>query len=81
MFKGTVKFVAKISKYTGVTFPLFDFDPNEPGVDKVEIEGLRGAEIRSTVHLASVATRKDGWDYAGVKKCNKMLVLWTTSAL
>jgi len=59
MFKGTVKFRAKI-KGNGLTFPLFEFNPNEPGVDKVEIEGPNGDEILSTVHLASVATLEGG---------------------
>jgi len=39
---------------------LFDFNPNEPGVDKVEIEGQHGDEIKSTVYLACVATQNDG---------------------
>lgn len=59
MFNGTVKFRARI-KGNGLTFPLFEFNPNEPGVDKVEVEGLNGDEILSTVHLASVATHEDG---------------------
>ena len=59
MFKGSVNFVAKI-KGNGMTFPLFDFNPNEVGVDKIEIEGPNGEEIRSTVHLASVPTQDDG---------------------
>lgn len=59
MFKGTVTFRARI-KGNGLTFPLFDFDPNEPGVDRVEVEGRNGDEILSSIHLASVATQKDG---------------------
>lgn len=63
MYKGTVTFSAHI-KGNGLTFPLFEFNPGEPGVDKVEIEGLNGDrngnEILSTVHLASVATREAG---------------------
>jgi len=59
MFDGMVTFVAKI-KGNGVTFPLLDFNPNEPGVDRIEIEGPNGDEIRSTIHLRSVATRDDG---------------------
>jgi hypothetical protein len=59
MFNGTVDFVAKI-KGNGLTFPLFDFNPNEPGVVRVELEGPNGDEIRSTVHLAAVASENDG---------------------
>lgn len=59
MFDGTVNFMAKI-KGNGVTFPLFDFNPNQPGVDMVEIEGPNGDELRSTVHLRYVATQDDG---------------------
>jgi hypothetical protein len=59
MFKGSVDFVAQI-KGNGLTFPRFDFNPHEPSVDKVEIEGLDGDVIRSTVHLATVASPDDG---------------------
>jgi len=59
MFKGTVTFRARI-KGNGLTFPLVEFNPNEPGVDKVEIEGPNGDEIRTTVHLASVVSHDDG---------------------
>lgn len=41
MFDGMVNFAAKV-KGNGVTFPLFDFNPNQPGVDRVEIEGPNG---------------------------------------
>ena len=34
-----------------------------------------------TDHIIVPTTMDLIWDYAGVKKCNKMLVLWTTSAL
>jgi len=64
MFDGTVNFVAKI-KGNGLTFPLFDFNPNEPGVDRIEIGGPNGDEIRSAVHLRSVATQDDGRALAG----------------
>jgi hypothetical protein len=59
MFKGSVDFVAQI-KGNGLTFPRFDFNPHEPGVDKVEIEGLDGDVIRSTVHLTTVQSREAG---------------------
>ena len=63
MYTGTVTFSARI-KGNGLTFSLIEFNPQEPGVDKVEIEGRNGDrngnEILSTVHLASVATREAG---------------------
>ena len=49
MFKGSVSFAAQI-KDQRVTFSRLDFNPDKPGVDKVEIEGL-GGHIHSTVHL------------------------------
>ncbi len=59
MFKGSVELVAQI-KGNGLTFPRFDFNPHEPGVDKVEMEGLDGDVIRSTVHLTTVHSREAG---------------------
>ena len=59
MFKGSVKFRARI-KGNGLKFPLFEFNPNEHGVDKVEVEGPNGDEILTTIHLASVATHENG---------------------
>jgi hypothetical protein len=43
IFKGTVNFRARI-KGDGLMFPSFEFNPNEPGVDKVEIEGRVGTK-------------------------------------
>ena len=62
MFKRSVDFVDFIAqiKGNGLTFPRLDFNPHEPGVDKVEIEGLDGDVLRSTVHLATVASPDDG---------------------
>ncbi len=59
MYRGTVSFLARI-KGNGLTFPSLVFNPSEPGVEKVEIEGPNGDEIRTTVHLASVASHDDG---------------------
>lgn len=59
MFKGTVTFSARI-KGNGLKFSLVEFNPNVQGVDKVEIEGPNGDEIRTTVHLSSVASHEDG---------------------
>ena len=55
MFKGSVSFEARI-KGNGLTFPKTEFVPQEAGVDKVEIEGPNGKEIRTTVHFSSVAS-------------------------
>jgi hypothetical protein len=60
MFRGVVEFRAKIAKDSGLTFTLLDFDPNEPGVEKVEVEATNGNEIATTVHLTSVATHEEG---------------------
>jgi hypothetical protein len=39
MLRGTVKFDARIvDRDRGLTFPLFEFDPNKPAVEKVEIQ-------------------------------------------
>ena len=65
MYKGTVDFVAEI-KGNGLTFPRFDFDPHEPGVVKVEIEGLDGNVIRSRVHLTGVQSPEAGITLAGI---------------
>jgi len=61
LFKGTVHFLASI-KGNGLTFPLLEFNPNEPGVERVEIvaEEQNGDKIRSIVHLAAVAARDEG---------------------
>jgi hypothetical protein len=63
MYRGSVDFIAEI-KGNGLTFPHFDFNPHEPGVDKVEIEGLDGDVIRSTVHLGTVQSREAGISHA-----------------
>ncbi len=54
MFKGTVNFRARV-KGNGLTLPLFDFNPNEPRVERVEVETPNGGRILTTVHMASVA--------------------------
>jgi len=59
MFKGDRHILCK-NQGQWPTFPSFEFNPNEPGVDKVEAEGPNGDEILSSVHLASVATQEDG---------------------
>jgi len=67
VFKGTVDYRAKV-RGNGLSFPSLDFNPKEPGVDKVVIEGPKGDEIVSTVHLSSVASHADGRELA--KKVN-----------
>jgi len=59
MFKGMVTFRARI-KGNGLKFPLVEFNPNETGVDRVEIEGPNGDEINITVYLASVPSHDEG---------------------
>lgn len=59
MFNGVVNFVAKVTG-NGVKFPLFDFNPNRPGVARIEVEALNGDELNSAVHLSFVATHNDG---------------------
>jgi hypothetical protein len=59
MFKGTVTFRARIKGH-GLTVSSCAFNPSEPGVERVEIEGPKGDELLTTVYLASVATREEG---------------------
>ncbi len=59
MFKGSVSFVARI-KGNGLSFPKIMFEPREVGIDQVEIEAPDGNEIRSTVHVSSVASAEHG---------------------
>lgn len=61
--RGTVTFRASL-KGNGLKFPSCEYDPREPGVPKVEIEGPDGREIQSTIHLASVETEEAGKDIA-----------------
>jgi hypothetical protein len=61
MLRGMVKFRAAIVDVDkGVTFPLFEFNPNEPGIERVEIEGPKDTEILSRVHVSAVATAEEG---------------------
>jgi len=65
MLKGIVNFRAAIKgKGTGVTFPLFEFNPREPEVDKVEIGAPNGNAIRTTVHFTTVASRTEAKNLA-----------------
>ena len=58
MFKGTVSFRGRI-KGNGLKVPLRSFNPNEPGVDKVEVEGPNGEPCRpmSFVRIGVRASR------------------------
>ncbi|HVA45383.1 MAG TPA: hypothetical protein VNH11_03260 [Pirellulales bacterium] len=59
MFKGAVNFRAAIEG-NGLTFPSFEFNPNEAAVEKVAIEApASGDTIVSTVYLDGVATEAD----------------------
>jgi hypothetical protein len=61
MLTGTVKFRARIVDVDKeVTFPVVEFNPNEPGVGKVEIKGPNGTEILTAVHLAGVDSPTEG---------------------
>ena len=61
MLQGIVKFRARIVEAgKRLTVPLFDFNPNQPGVEKVEIEGPGGNEILTAVYLTSVTTEEAG---------------------
>ena len=48
MFKGTVTFQARI-KGNGLTVPVCEFNPNDPAIDKVQVEGPNGDEILTIV--------------------------------
>jgi hypothetical protein len=63
MLKGTVIFRTRI-KSNGLRFPLVEFNPNVPGVDKVEIEAPNGYEIHAAVYLSSVASPNEGRELA-----------------
>ncbi len=52
VFKGTVSFRARIIGH-GLKFPLCEFKPPEPSVDKIGVESKDGHEILSTVYLSS----------------------------
>ena len=39
---------------------MIEFSPNEPGVGKVEIEGTKGNEILTAVHLTGVDSPTEG---------------------
>ena len=59
MLKGTSAFRSGI-RANGITFQKFGFNPNESGVDLIEMEGPDGNEISCTVHLTSVGTSEQG---------------------
>jgi hypothetical protein len=59
MFNGAVTVVARI-RGNGLEFSPFTFDPKEPGVVKIELDGSDGHELRATVYLAGVASQQAG---------------------
>lgn len=63
MFKGYVKHVANI-KGNALKFEKVEFLPQIDGVQKVEIEGPDGKEVRSTIYLSSVPSDDDGLSLA-----------------
>jgi hypothetical protein len=61
MLRGIVKLQATIVHVDkGVTFPLFQFNPNKPSVERVEIEAPKDTETLSRVHVSAVATAEGG---------------------
>ncbi|MBI1913493.1 MAG: hypothetical protein HYS12_01875 [Planctomycetes bacterium] len=63
MFRGWVEFRADVTG-TGLRFDLCEFNPNEPGVEKAEVEGPDGEFIRSRVYLAAVPSEQVGRETA-----------------
>jgi hypothetical protein len=59
MYKGSIGFVAEV-RGNGLKFPRFEFNPNEQGVDKVEIGLPNGEDLKSVVRLACVPSPDDG---------------------
>jgi len=59
IFKGTITFRAPI-KGNGLQFTRVEFNPQEPGVEKVQLQGQDGREIRGTIYLASVESKEVG---------------------
>jgi hypothetical protein len=55
MYTATINFQTRI-KSDGVRFPLVEFNPNVPGVTRVEIVAPNGHEIHGTIHLIAVAS-------------------------
>ena len=57
-YSGTVKFRAKY-KSDGLKFPAFEYRPENPGIEKIEMKSPSGDEIVSIVHVAHAANRKE----------------------
>lgn len=62
MLRGTVKFWARIvDTERELTIPqICEFNPDETGVEKVEVEGPNGTEIIITVHISAVENEELG---------------------
>lgn len=61
MLRGIVKFRSRVLDVDReVTFSAMEFNPNEPGVGKVEMEGPNGNEILTAVHLTGVDSSTEG---------------------
>jgi hypothetical protein len=63
MLKGIVNYEATI-KGNGISFPSFEFNPNEPSVNKVEIECPNGDAIRLRVHFTAVVSAEKAKELA-----------------
>jgi hypothetical protein len=58
MLRGTVDFQTRITRHP-VKFSSCEFNPHEPGVEKIVMESLSGHEIHGSVHLSAVASAEE----------------------
>jgi hypothetical protein len=63
MLKGSLTFIAKLKGH-GLTIPKTEFNPKRSGVEKVELEGVDGQEIRATVYIACAASKDNALSVA-----------------
>ena len=59
MCRGTAWFTAGIKGIDKVRFRPFPYDPNAPGIDRIELDGTDGVSINGSVHF-SVNTADEG---------------------
>ena len=53
-----IKFHAR-HKRNGLKFTAFDYRPRNPGIEKIVMESPDGEKIKSIVHVAHAANRKE----------------------
>ena len=58
-----IKFHARY-KRNGLKFTAFDYRPRNPGIEKIVMESPDGEKIKSTVHVAHAANRKEAEAHA-----------------